>query len=342
MTALNEYQRLEAQALWRPSRDAQRVNVIVSLGDATLTITDMHDRALAHWSLPALQRLNPGKRPALYAPSRAPEELEELELDDEDMIRAIEKLRAAIARARPRSGRLRLVLTLVLLAAAGALAVGWLPGALERQTVKVLPEVTRKAVGKRLLARIHRVAGQPCAAPLGRAALAKLGRRVLGPETRASLVVLSQGVTWSGHLPGGVVLLNRAVIEDYDEPDVAAGFILAERERARQVDPMVALLDYAGTLATVKLLTTGEIADSVLDGYAEALLTTPPAPLPDPALIARFAAARVRTTPYAFALDSSGEAVLGLIEADPVPLAEAAPLLPDADWVSLQGICLED
>jgi len=341
MTALTQYQRLEAQGLWRPARDAQRVNVIVSLGDASLTIADTRDRPLAHWSLPALKRLNPGKRPALYAPSDAPDEQEELELADEDMIRAIEKLRAAIARARPRSGRLRVGLTAGIL---GALVIGalvWLPGALERQTLSVLPDVTRKAVGQRLLTRIRRVAGTPCATTLGRTALGHLRDRVLGPDSRASLVVVSAGVTWSGHLPGAVILLNRALIEDYEEPDVVAGFILAESERARLNDPMRALLDHAGLLATVKLLTTGTIDDAVLDSYAETLLTAAPDPLPDEALLARFAEARVRSTPYAFALDQTGESVLGLIEADPVPIDAAGPLLSDADWVSLEGICGE-
>jgi hypothetical protein len=61
----------------------------------------------------------------------------------------------------------------------------------------------------------------------------------------------------------------------------------------------------------------------------------------DELLLARFEAAAVRSTPYAFALDPTGETTLGLIEADPVPLAVAAPLMPDADWVSLQGICGE-
>jgi hypothetical protein len=65
MTALSEFERLEAPGLWRPTPEAQRLNVIVSVGDATLTISDMQDRPLSHWSLPALHRLNPGKTPAL-------------------------------------------------------------------------------------------------------------------------------------------------------------------------------------------------------------------------------------------------------------------------------------
>ena len=65
MTALSDYQRLEAPGVWRPSPDAQRRDVIVSLGDATLVLSDQKDAALAHWSLAAVERRNPGRMPAL-------------------------------------------------------------------------------------------------------------------------------------------------------------------------------------------------------------------------------------------------------------------------------------
>ena len=60
MTALPEYQRLECSGLWRDGPGAQRREVIVAFGDATLVIADARsDRALAHWSLPAVLRLQP-------------------------------------------------------------------------------------------------------------------------------------------------------------------------------------------------------------------------------------------------------------------------------------------
>lgn len=340
MTALTKYQRLEAPGLWRPAPGEQRRDVIVSVGDATLTISDLQDRALTHWSLPAVHRLNPRERPAVFAPSDAADEAEELELADDDMIRAIETVRRAIEKAKPRPGRLRFVLTLFTAAGLVALSVFWLPDALRRHTASVLPDVTRAAVGQRLLERVRRVAGTPCAGALGTRALDRLGARVLGAEG-ADLYVVSTGVVTAGHLPGHIILLNRALVEDYEEPDVAAGYILAEDARAAASDPMLELLDHAGLWATAKLLTTGTIADEVLDSHAERLLTTAPVPLAYETILTRFAEARVRATPYAFAVDQTGETTLPLIEADPVPLAEAQPLLSDADWVSLQGICFE-
>ncbi|MAM60661.1 hypothetical protein [Maritimibacter sp. UBA3975] len=340
MTALKEYDRLEAPGLWRPDPAAQRVDVVVSIGDATLTVTDMADRALSHWSLAALHRINPGKRPALYAPSDAPSEDEQLELADDDMIAAIERIRKAIARRRPRSGRVRFVLTAAVTVGLVTAAVAWLPGALTRQTVTLLPDVTRTDVGERLLSRILRVTGPACDSAAGQAALTRLARRVMGPEA-PRVVMVTGGVERATHLPGRIIVLNDALIESAEEPDAAAGALLAEALRIRRSDPMQDLLEHAGLVATVRMLTTGALSDPVLDAYAQDILTTAPAPLPDDALIAAFAEAGVRSTPYAYALDPTGESTLGLIEADPVAVDAAEPLIPDNAWISLQSMCSE-
>ncbi|PID36543.1 MAG: hypothetical protein CR993_04100 [Rhodobacterales bacterium] len=340
MTALKEFDRLEAAGLWRAQDGAQRQNVVVSLGDATLTICDMADRPLTAWSLPAVVRLNPGERPAVFAPSDAAGEAESLEIEDEIMVDAVEKLRRAIERRRPHRGRLRLWLTGAVLVGALGLGVFWLPGALQRYTLSVLPDVTRAEIGAQLLDRLRRVTGQPCEDPAGQRALAALHARVL-PEVSGRAVILSAGIAQAAHLPGGIVLLNRAVLEDFEEPDVAAGFLLAEDARAQARDPVAQLLEFTGISGTFRLLTTGHLPGATLDSYTETLLTAAPVPLSDAALLARFKAAGIRSTPYAYALDMTGETTLGLIEADPVPLARAEPLLPDADWVRLQGICGE-
>ncbi len=338
MTALKKYDRLEAPGVWCASPDAQRVNVIVSLGDAALTISNMSDMALTHWSLPAVRRINPGTRPALFAPSE--EVFEELEIDDSTMIDGIERVRKVIEKRRRHPGRLRHLITGGVLAGLVALGVFWLPGALRDYTVAVVPDPTRQKIGQRILNRIDRVAGKQCDGILARSALDMLGRRVLSARA-PRLIVLTGGVQAAAHLPGHITLLNRALIEDYEEPDVVAGFILAEDQRRIQTDPMLGLLHHAGLRATVQLLTTGNMPNEAIDRYAEWLLTSTADPLTAEAILPRFAEAGIRSTPYAYALDLTGEQTIALIEADPIPLNTAIPLLSDGDWVRLQGICGE-
>ncbi len=336
MTALSEYERLECTAVWRPEPDAQRRDVFVSIGDATLMIHDSADRMLAHWSLAAVSRVNPGERPALYTPGAdAPEELE---IEDEVMIDAINRVQRSIQRRRPRPGRLRLALLAGGLAAVLAGAVFWLPDALIRHAASVVPQAKRAELGARLLTDIRRVAGTPCTSVNGRNALERLKARLF-PSSPGALVILSSGIPASRHLPGGLILLNRTLVEDHEDAAVVAGYVLAELERAAAIDPVEDLLRTGGFPAAFRLLTTGDVEDAVLEQHAERLLAEPAAPVPDDRLLARFAEAGVASTPYAYARDISGETTLALIEADPGPGAQ--PLLSDGQWVSLQGICGE-
>lgn len=353
MTAIDKFERLEATGLWRSSPDAQRIEVYVSIGDTTLVIIDRKDNALAHWSLAAIARASPEMRanplghseqdPTIYHPDGDPGETLELTADNTEMITAIETLRAAVARSRPHPGRLRLGAVLASVSAVVALGMVWLPHALVQHTISVVPMVKRAEIGADLLARIARITGTPCSAAQADSdaakALTKLGNRLPAPNGHNRLVVMRDGVPTSAHLPGGILLLDAELIEGFDAPDVVAGYIVAERLRVTLYDPLEKLLDYAGLAASFRLLTTGLLSEDSLQSYSEHLLGAPQVVLDEETLLAGFKAWSVRATPYAYALDQSGETTLSLIEAD--PFAGSAPdlVLDDSDWLRLQSIC---
>lgn len=333
MVALKKYARIEAAGLWRASPDAQRREVIVTLGDASLTVKAMNEQPLAHWSIAAIARRNPSQRPALYSPDGDPGEELELPENEAEMIDAIETLRRAVDKARPKPGRLRGAgLALSLLAVIWALFF-WLPGALRDHTLRVVPDVARQEIGTALLTRIQRVTGPACATSATRSVLSRLGKRLNAPR----LAVMRGGLAEALPLPGGLILLSRTLVEDHEDPAVIAGYILAET--ARPADPLRALLAHAGPLATFRLLTTGALPESALDAYAEHLLASPPTPPEEAALLARFADAQVTSTPYAYARDVTGESTIGLIEADPMRGTTPPEIVNDGDWVRLQEIC---
>lgn len=336
MTALDRYQRLEAPGVWREGPDAQRRDVIVSFGEATLTITTGADQAMAHWSLAAITRLNPGARPALFAP--APDDPEILEIADADMIEAIERVRRAVTRAGPHPHRLRMAGWFGLTAALLMAAFIWLPAAMKDYAASVTPAEKRTAIGAALLAEMQRLTGPPCSTALGQQALADLNTR-LRPGRSGRIVVLQSGAIPSRHLPGGSILLNRAVVEDFESPDIAAGFVLAEEARLLAADPLREMLGALNLGASLKLLTTGNFAPDHLAAYAETVLAATPEPVSDDRLLALFADAQISAAGYAKAVDITGESVAGLIAADPVDPELARPVLDDGAWVSLQGIC---
>lgn len=335
MTALTKYDRLEATGLWRPDPEGQRREVIVSIGNATLMIADMNDQAITHWSLAAVARANTGQTPAIYHPDGDEGETLELPEHEGEMITAIESLRNAIAKSRPRPGRLRWLGVSLSIAAVAAVVLFWLPGAMRDNTLRVVPQVKRETIGVALIDRMQRVTGPMCNDAAGLSALRRLGLRL---ETLKLAVVPALGRP-ALHLPGGVIVLDRSVFEDWEEPDVAAGYILSELASQLESDPLADLLDVVGPWENFRLLTTGEISGNALDAYAEHLMTAPTTP-PDTAnLLALFEASDVPATPFARARDITGESTLDLIEGDPMQGRETEPLLPDSAWLRLQNLC---
>lgn len=341
MTAVDKYERLECMGLWRNSAAAQLREVGVALRDATLILSDPRTgMALTHWSLPSIERLNDGETPALFTAGRLDDgsPAEVLELDDPDMVAAIDIVHVAIIRRQPHPGRLRGVMVVSVMTLVGCLAVLWLPGAMIRHTASVLPESTRVQIGKMALQDVVRLTGSPCNADVGRRALGTLALH-LSNEGVGEIAVVRDGVTVTRGLPGGLILVNRKLIEGVEDPEVLAGYVLAESVRSEADDPVILLLRHAGLLATVKLLTTGVLAPEAVAFYAESLLKTPQSAPDDAPLLQRFGQAKLSSTAYARAVDPTGETTLPLIEADPFKGTSPAAILGDNDWVGLQGIC---
>ncbi|WP_254368116.1 hypothetical protein [Paracoccus sp. Z118] len=338
VTALSAFQRLEAPGVWREGPEARLRDVVISVGDATLILSDpLSEQPLSHWSLPAVTRLNPGQLPAIYAPG-APENDEILEIDDELMISAIEKVHLAIRASRPHPGRLRGGLVAAAVALVVLAGMAWIPGAVVRHAALIAPPAQREAVGRQILAQLSASTGTPCARAAGSAVLDRLPQRITGLDSR--VIVLPTTLRGARALPGKLIVIGNDLVAGQDTPDVAAGHILAAELTARDADPMAEALDYAGFRAAVTLLTRGALPDGALLGYGETLLSHPPPRPADDILLARFEEAGVASTPYARSLDPTGESVLGLIEADPFRVRNPGePVLSDGEWVQLQRIC---
>ncbi len=301
LTALKQYQRLECAGLWQDLPDAQRRDVVVSLGEASLTLRDPRSEdALSHWSLPAIIRDNPGQLPALYRPGS--DATEWLELSDSDMIAALETVHRAVEAARPRPGRLRGGIFLGFGLIIGAGLLGWLPDALRAHTVSVVPPSVRAEIGQIAFDDITRLTGAPCTEPQAQAVLAGLSTRLFGNANPPILLVLRDGLSQAAHLPGDIILIPRAMIDDQDGPQAIASAVMDEATRAIATDPLLPILAHSGFRATLALLTTGALPDGTLSGYGEAFL---------------------RTTPTV------------VLRGTALP----NPLMSDAEWIALQGIC---
>ncbi len=333
MTVLAAYQRLEAEGVWRADEGAQRRDVIVAIGDATLTITDMNEAALAHWSLPAIRRLNPGERPALFSPgSDAPETLE---IADDTMINALSKVLKSIRRKGVHPGRLRIFGITTAVAAVGFAAFFWLPGALAGYTANILPDAARNSMGRDLSRHISQLTGAPCDTGPGRRALELLAARLF-PDRQMQIVVLPSALGTTQNLPGGTLLVSHTLVEDFETPDVVAGYLIAEDLRRAKFDPLERAMRHSGLTGALRMLTTGDLQDETLKTHAENLITDARARAPLAELAAHAQSAGVSLASYAQAVGGDTEAALRAHQATDT---ETAPLLGDGDWLALQQIC---
>lgn len=328
MTVLAGLDRLESPALWRPEAGAQRRNVYVAIGEAELVVQDEGGTALSHWSLPALERRNPGAMPARYAPD--PDAAEELEIDEPEMVAALDRVVAAVARGRRRPGALRRAGIWALAAGVLGIAALWLPDALRDHARNVMPPAQRVEIGQRMLTELAAGAGPACATRTGTEALATLRARIL-PTQATTIVVLRDLPADALALPGGLIALSDRPLAAQDDPNVAAGHVLAAALGARARPPVADMLDGLGLVALVRLLASGRIDDAALSARAAALMRAPP-PLPSPdRLRAGFDAARLAWTPWA--------AAAGLPDSPTAP-SDMPPALEDTAWQALREICL--
>ena len=338
MTALKQFQRLEAQGSWRATPDGPARDVIVALGDATLVLSDpATDQPLSHWSLPAVVQINGGRVPAIYAPG--PDSTDEtVAIDDPLMIQAIARVRGAVASRRSRTDRLRS--SLVVLGILGVLGILtlWLPDALVAHAARIAPPAQAQHMGMAILADLERDAGAVCTRASGQAVLDHLAPILLTPE--AVIRVLPEPLGGARRLPGDIYVIGSDLLRAAPGPEVAAAHLVAARLAVEDAPLRAAAMEHAGLLASLRLMTLGHLPPRAMSGFGTALLSRP-APRPkDADLLAALSDRQIPAEPYARSLDPTGQSVQALIDGDPTGKSSPArPLLSDEQWLALQQIC---
>jgi hypothetical protein len=212
-----------------------------------------------------------------------------------------------------------------------------MPQAVRNYTAEILPEVKHIEIGNKLFEHLKRVTGPACEADFSKTSLKHLSERLFTEKT--SIFIVPDGIKTTINLPGNILLANRNLVEDFEDPDVLAGFLVIEKLRSQTYDPMEELIQTISLISTFRLLTTGLINDETLMDYADYLVTKPQESIRTNKIIKAFHDTKLSLLPFAKAIDITGEGSFELIEADEIKKSSVETSLPDANWVSLQNIC---
>ncbi|TRD22283.1 hypothetical protein [Palleronia caenipelagi] len=272
MTALSKFERLEAPGIWHPEGDGTPRDVIVSLGDRSLSITGVDDIPVAHWFLPSIERLNPGKIPAMFGPGFETDE--QLEIEDDLMIEAIGTIRKSVRRTQPKRGRVRLILSGTLFALLLVAAGLWAPVALIRYAASVTPDETRQEIDRQLIEELpEQPSGLSCRGDAASRNALSLLLVSLGWSDLNKVKVLPNWPGGATILPGGTLLLDASKIENSTDFRPIAKQILAARHAARVGDPLRSYLDGR---SAYHLIMSKKMSETDISDQAERLLSRPP------------------------------------------------------------------
>ena len=262
--------------------------------------------------------------------------METLEIEDNAMILAIEEVRKSINSRRPQTGRIRILTFLTTLIIISLLGIFWLPNILVQHTSSLVYTEQRKQIGFQIIEHVSKLIGSNCTTDNEINPLNRLSNRLF-PNSDITIYVFSDGIKAATHIPGKFILLNRSVVEDFETPEVIAGYSIIEKIRSDTNDPIENLLSFIGTRAVLKFLTTGRLDDVTLEKYAKHILSIEPISPSLDLIVSEFESREVNLKPYAYAVDITGESNSDLIKNNNI--LKSRQILSNQEWLNLQSIC---
>jgi|GEM_PF-5681404 len=338
MSSVFGYEVLECHGYWKSPNAVIEQDVVVQIGKETLTLYGEGLTVLAHWSLNTIIQLDNINSYHCFAHDTLGNEY--LLIDDELMIRALETI--ALKQTKPKSeptkwwSFIKFISFLLTLAA----IVFYFSENIAESIAGGVIGPKRTEIGEALFTELLTASNstiQQC--QVNNTILDKISNRLF-PDERVEIRIVSEGVHSAAMFPGKILVANISQFEiTRDKPEVLAGMLLMARLRDKTKDSLVAFLQDAGLLSSIRLLIGREISPYIFTRYVDKLNEPSPIPVSEKELFTEFSRLNLSPEPFAIYL---------LIEnMDPEkftydPNEEphiTIPLLEDHEWVALQNSC---
>ena len=328
---LADFQLLECLGIWHQLPNDPGMEVVVKIDASALTLISKGNQVIVQWSCDAIRRRRQRGLPAIYSPDS--EFAETLEVSDLTAISVLDDIIASFDEQLARSGlSLRGVAVFVAVLALIVVPAVALFDRIAPHVAGLVSYRQQSEIGERVFAALADERGGECRSGKGMQSISVLERRIF-PDERYRLRVVSDQAVRSLMLPGSIIVVGASVLEEFDGPEVVAGYALLELAAAGKSGPFDRFLSHAGIgVATYPALERG-IDDRAMIDYARSLPAENPALVDDARRLEEFARAGFSSVPFGRVAGRAG------LVADEPGGGLHEPLMTDSQWLWLRDIC---
>lgn len=336
MTALDQFDRLEATAIWRRSERDTEQEVLVTFGNATLTLSALDqagDRPVAHWSLGAVRRRSAIGDAVVFSPDDQASET--LTVEDPLLIDALERvLRDRIKGTQIRGRRSKFKWMVGSLAACAAIYLLAPAMAVNVATRLISPERAELLAGE-MITLIEGRTGPECRNGAANSALETIASKI-SPERKFAVHVLDLGDNLTVPLPGHI-LLDRELLERTATPEELAGWIgyaIVDSEKSAATRN---LFDGSSMGDIIRFLSDGTVTPDAKNRAVNSLM------LGDlqfdneaiPTVTSILSVASIKTTDWSAGLQREG--INATIRSE--NNLDVEPLMGEPGWLAVKNVC---
>ena len=141
------------------------------------------------------------------------------------------------------------------------------------------------------------------------------------------------------HLPGKIIVISKALVEDFEDPDVLAGYVLAQIQREAKSNALDELMKQMNNIEIIQFLFGRSPDVSTLRGFSKDWIMKKQISVDPENLIKEFNKRAISALPYSYAIDVTGQSTQFMINSEQTSGNVKKPSLDDSAWLALQTIC---
>ena len=339
MTVHPGFEVLECVGIWTRTQRARPQEIIVQLGVESLTLRNKDESVITHWSRHILYEFPAPENKAIFSPD--PETGEQVIIEDPLMIAVIrgdQYIEDPSQNSAPISFGIpwiKIIALFIILAG----IIYYTSEEIIKSTSGIVSAEKRAVIGEHLYSHLLNSESEECQSDAGNSAKKKLLARVV-PDLQLDIRIVESVPFMSMSLPSRIVILNAALLEKYDGPEVVAGYIILEAERYRKFDILLPLLVDAD-LGDLFNLTVGRNIDfEYYRLYADRLLVGNLIEVDLSQVIEEIKKRAFPSIPFGHVYASTGGDAAPFLSDKKYLIDPYMPLLTDNEWQELRNICL--